>query len=250
MKKGILRAVCLIMMASIAASVFADENTVALESVILESFDGGEESKYVWKAVGSKFASSIDGETYPKANLIATWPVALFGANRQGADLKSLGIWGKFDRQGYNWIDIYPTPVEAEEEDTSPSEIPIPGRVQSFDMWVWGSNLDYYIEIYVRDYQGVVHSLYLGNTAFQGWKNLRVRMPSNIRQAKRVLPRHAPLTFVKFRLWTQPAESANDFRLYFDQFKVTTDTFESAYDGDELADPERVQELWAGESEE
>jgi hypothetical protein len=242
MKQGIFKIVCLIMMASIAVSVFADNNTVALESVVLESFDGN--SNYVWKAVGSKFASNVDGETYPKANLIPTWPAAVFGNNRQGKDLKSLGIWGKFDRQGYNWIDIYPTAGDGG-EDEGPVEIPIPGRAQSFDMWIWGSNLNYYLEVYVRDYQGVVHTLYLGNIAYEGWRNLRVQLPRSIPQAKRVLPRLAALSFVKFRLWTQPAEVANDFRVYLDQFRVTTDTFESIYDGDELADPERVQELWS-----
>jgi hypothetical protein len=59
-----------------------------------------------------------------------------------------------------------------------------------------------------------------------------------------VLPRLAALTFVKFRVWTQPAEPVDNFYIYFDEFKVTTDVFESIYDGDELSNPERVQELW------
>jgi hypothetical protein len=124
-------------------------------------------------------------------------------------------------------------------------EIPLPGRVSYLDMWVWGSNLDYYIEAYIRDFQGVVHNIRMGNIGYTGWKNLRGRIPNNIAQAKRVLPRRAGLTFVKFRIWTQPTEPVNDFYIYIDQFKILTDMFESLYDGDELADPERVQELWA-----
>jgi hypothetical protein len=40
-------------------------------------------------------------------------------------------------------------------------------------------------------------------------------------------------------------ERVDNFYVYLDQFKVLTDTFESFYDGDELADPDRVQELWS-----
>jgi hypothetical protein len=112
-------------------------------------------------------------------------------------------------------------------------------------MWVWGSNLRYYIEAYFRDYQGVVYSLRLGDLGYQGWRNLRVRIPTNIPQSKRVLPRHAGLTFVKFRIWTTPSERVDNFYVYFNQMKILTDTFESLFDGDELADPERIQEFWA-----
>ena len=40
-------------------------------------------------------------------------------------------------------------------------------------------------------------------------------------------------------------ERVDNFYVYFKQMKVLTDTFESLYDGDELGDPERVQQLWA-----
>ncbi|MDR0453091.1 MAG: flagellar filament outer layer protein FlaA [Treponema sp.] len=54
------------------------------------------------------------------------------------------------------------------------------------------------------------------------------------------------MTFVKFRIWTGPMEQVNNFYIYFDQLKVLTDTFETRYDGEELADPKKVQELWSG----
>jgi hypothetical protein len=176
---------------------------------------------------------------------VAAWPIAVFGYNREGRDIKSLGIHGRFDRRGYNWIDGYPT-LAADGEDAGPAEIPIPGRIQYLDMWVWGANLNFYIEAFVRDYQGVVHTIRLGNIGYTGWRNLRANIPANIRQSKRILPSYAGLTFVKFRVWTQPTEKVGDFYIYFKQFKVLTDTFESLFDGDELANPDRVQELWAG----
>jgi len=121
----------------------------------------------------------------------------------------------------------------------------MPGRVSTLDMWVWGSNLNFYLEAYVRDYQGVVHSLNMGDLAFQGWRNLKVRIPNNISQSKRILPRYAGMHFVKFRIWTTPVERVDNFYVYFNQMKVLTDIFESFFDGDELADPDRVHELWA-----
>jgi hypothetical protein len=222
----------------------------------METFDGNTNHEWVvegknytfdfeWRVDASKFATKSDEASYPRSTYVPAWPQALFGMNRDGKELKSLGVWGRFDRKGYNWIDVYPVQAGAG-DDAEPFEFPFPGRVSYLDMWVWGSNLDFYIEAYVRDFQGVVHSIYMGNIGYSGWKNLRARIPNNILQSKRVLPRRAGLTFVKFRIWTQPTEPVHDFYIYFDQFKILTDMFETLYDGDELADPERVQELWAG----
>jgi len=60
------------------------------------------------------------------------------------------------------------------------------------------------------------------------------------------MPNHAGLRFVKFRIWTQPTERVGDFYLYFKQLKTLTDTFESMYDGDQLADPDIIPDLWSG----
>ena len=260
MRQGGFRAVRLIvllfvMLSMVVFSGFGDDNTASVESIILEAFDGETSHQwsfggrthtyeFEWRADGSKFASTVDDQSFPQLNYIPAWPQAVFGINREGKDLKSLGIWGRFDRRGYNWIDVYPVAAKLDGGEYEPFEIPIPGRIQSLDMWVWGSNLSYYLEVYFRDYQGVIHSLYLGDLHYQGWRNLRVRIPSSIRQSKRVLPSLASLSFVKFRIWTMPMERVDNFYIYFDQLKILTDTFESLFDGDNLADPEQVQELW------
>ena len=263
MKHGSFRALrpvvfLLILLCLSALQVFGDEITVDYISIILENFTG--ETAHHWTYAGrnfdhdfdwavdaSKFASRINDENYPKLTNVDAWPMALYGTNKNNLELRSLGIWGKFDRRGYNWIDVYPiVPGSAQDgEEPEPFEIPIPGRIQYLDMWVWGSNLNYYMEAYFRDHQGVVYGLNMGNLGFQGWKNLRVRIPTSIPQSKRVLPRYAGLTFVKFRIWTTPMERVDNFYVYFNQMKVLTDTFESLFDGDDLADPYNVQELWA-----
>jgi hypothetical protein len=253
MKQGCFRVVCLLFLV-FAVPGFSDELTVTSEAFIIETFDGGSSHEwniagktishdYSWQAAASKFAT----EGYPKLNPVSAWPQALFGLNRQGADYKALGILGNFMRDGYNWIDIYPMAANADGEE-GPFEIPLPGRVQYLDMWIWGSNHNYYIDAYVRDYQGIIHVIRLGDIAYKGWKNLRAPIPTGIRQAKRILPNYAGLRFVKFRIWTRPNESMGDFYIYLDHFKILSDTFESFYDGDDLADPDRVQELWSSAS--
>ncbi len=243
MKQGGFKIACWALLACTALiSVHAQDKTLDLQSDIVESFDG--DSGYTWHVVASKFATKTDDESFPKVSLIETWPNALHGKNRDNKDLKALGVYGRFDRQGYNWIDIYPKNEGASEEDL-PAEIPLKGRPRMLDMWVWGANFDFYLELYVRDYRGVIHMIPFGSTYHIGWKNLRVNIPTNIPQEARTVPHRQGLRLVKFRLWTRPQERVNDFQIYFDQIKILTDNFEYLFDGDELSDPERIQELWA-----
>jgi hypothetical protein len=232
-------------MACIAVlSAFGDDHTVVLETRILETFDNNEESPYDWRLDASKFATKTDEESWPKVTYVPAWPVAIFGTNPEN-EVKSLGIWGKFDRRGFNWIDVYP--VEAGADEGAPATvIPIPGRIQYLDMWVWGSNLRYTLEAYFRDFRGVIHVINLGSINHNGWKNLRAAVPSSVPQSKMVLPKLAALEFVKFRIWTDPSEQVDNFYVYFDHFKILTDIFETPYDGDVLERGDRVQEFWNG----
>ena len=246
MKQFSFKIICLVILACIAVfSGFGDDVTNSYETKILETFNGTGDSPYTWKTQASRFITSMDGVTYPVLAYIDAWPTAAFGYNRSpdSPQLRSLGLHGKFDRQSYNWIDLYP--VLTDDPEGKPYEIPLPGRIQNFDMWVWGSNLRFYIELYIRDYQGVVHCLKLGDISYTGWQNLKVNVPTNIRQSRRILPSFAGLHFVKFRIWTQPTERVDNFYIYFKQLKVLTDVFESFFDGNDLADPQNVDRLWA-----
>jgi hypothetical protein len=241
MKYSGFKVVCLLLLACITIfSAFGDEVTQNLESRVVESFD--DDSEYEWKLAASKFATASDEETFPKAASVAAWPQAVFGSNPddKGGALKSFGINGRFDRRGFNWVDVYPS---IRGEDT-PAELPLPGRVKEMDVWVWSPNLDYYVEAYIRDYLGIVHVINMGMLDFVGWKNLKVAMPASIPQGKRQLPKLESLKLVKFRIWTQPTERVDNFYFYFDHLKVLTDTFESLYDGENLVSPEMMQEIW------
>ena len=264
MKHSIIKAVCLVVLACVAVlSIHSDERAVDLTSIVLESFngetahvwnDGRRERTYEfsWALAASRFATKTSDEDgnevqYPVLRYVERWPSALFRSNRDGVDIKSLGINGRFDRQGNNWIDIYP--VQGEGEDAEPFEIPVPGRLRYIDLWVWGSNLNYWMEAYFRDLHGAVHRIQLGSLAYPGWRNLRAHIPNHIHQSKRILPYFAQLKFIKFRIWTSPIENVSNFYIYLNQFKIVTDTFETYFDGDELADPDIISEIWANEDD-
>jgi len=258
MKYGSIKNVCFVILAClIVMPASGDERTRAMNTIVLESFNGDTTHKwddgrhqrtyeFSWALSASKFATkNTDDEgnevSYPLSTYVRAWPGAMFGYNRD--DLKSLGIRARFDRQGYNWIDVYP--VSGDGQDAQPFEIPLPGRVRFFNVWVWSANIDCYIEAIVRDYQGIVHTLSFGSIAHTGWRKLMATVPNSIHQTKRREPSHAGLRFVKFRVWTQPTEKVGDFYIYFKQFDTVTDTFESMFDGDQLADPDLIPGLWA-----
>jgi len=269
MKQNIARALSLsLVLLSLlgVGGLFADENTVNLESVVIQNFD--DSAKEPWFLIASKFATA----GFPKLNYVKSWPQALYGSNVDNKDLRVLGVAMLFDRKEYNWVDLVPGTKTGEGADAqyAPTELPLPGRVKMLDMWVWSGNYDYYMEAFVRDYKGIVHIIPLGDLAFVGWKNIRINIPENIPQSKKYLPKREGLSFVKLRIWTRPTENVaimikgNDpdpkdpdyqtkidarnldksVKFYFDNIKVLTDTFETLYDGDSLTRPDILKDAW------
>jgi len=266
MKQRSLKFICLIVWACITVlSVHGQYRAENLNNWVLEPFNGSGDSIYKWKTEASRFITKTDQTAYPLVTYVDAYPSQAFRAGKAEGSPKSFGINARFDRRGYNWIDIYP--VLADDPDEKPIGVPIPGRMKRMDMWVWGSNMRYYMEVYFRDYNGVVHILNFGSTYFLGWKNMSVNIPTNLnqtvwteseplRRAKELgknisdkpqikdEPTYPSLHFVKFRLWTQPVERVDNFYIYFKQLKILTDINEALFDGSDLADPENVQKLW------
>lgn len=240
MRRGVLVSVCLavLLVFLTPALVVADEQTVNLESRTLETFDP-ETRTTDWIVRGSKFVT----EGFPKKTYVNTWPEALFGANREEKDLQVLGTHFKFDRKGYNYIEFIPA-REDQDGNMVTNPIPIPGRVKELDLWAWGSDFDYYMEVHLEDYRGVVHTLKMGNLDYTGWKNLRVNIPTHIPQSQQYAPYLEGLKLVKVVVWTKPVEKVHNCYMYIDHIKVLTDVFVSRFDGDGLAQPDRVDEIW------
>jgi hypothetical protein len=237
----------LVMLLLLGACVLAasDELTVNVVASVLQSFDpdeAGRELGRTWALIPSKFGYDSKGSSMWQTRLVDAWPEALYGKNKDKLKLQVLGITGKFTRKGYNYVEI--VPGSGEGKNFTPKPIPIPGRVESLDLWVWGANYAYTLEAHVRDFQGIDHVLPFGLLQFAGWKNLRCRVPGSIPQAWKYLPRLRNLELTKLVLWTEPGEKVDEFFLYLDQIKVTTDIFETTFDGEDLADADRLQQIW------
>lgn len=213
------------------------QQTRSLRSMVLEDFDDPEAR--TWQVTASKFAP----EGMPEATYVETWPDALYRQPPEDRTLRSLGVRGAFTRKGYNFVEL--TPGSGEGEDFQPEGIPIPGTVDTLDLWVWGSNRNYYMDVQLRDFRGVVHTLRLGDLSFRGWQNLRIEVPNYIPQESTYVLQEEGLRIAKLVVWTRPEERVDQFYMYVDEIKVVTDVFRERYDGEGLADPERVQELWS-----
>lgn len=214
------------------------QQTRALRSIVLDTFDDPEAQQ--WQVTASKFSP----EGLPETAYVRTWPEALYRTEPEDRTLRSLGVRAAFTRRGYNYVEL--TPVEEDENgELQPSGIQIPGTVDTIDVWVWGSNRDYYMDIQLRDFRGVVHTLRMGDLSFRGWGNLSIQVPGSIPQESLYTLQEQGLEIAKIVLWTRPQERVDEFYIYLDELKVVTDMFRERFDGEELADPDRIEELWS-----
>ncbi|MDC7234540.1 MAG: flagellar filament outer layer protein FlaA [Spirochaetales bacterium] len=258
MRRGCLLISGLLVFTLSTGFLFADEKTLKLEAVVVESFDGPGVSTFAdgsavnWQVQGSKFST----EGYPRMTYVPnTWPDDLFGPNPENAEeLQVLGINTKYDRMGYNQVEIVPGVGEGDDWVAKPLDLP--GRVRMVDLWVWGSNYNYSIEAHFIDYEGLSFRLDLiqsdnkrvpGSIKFVGWKNMYLDIPSYIRQSVVYKPEYRGLRLTKFVIHTHPSENVNDFYVYLDNLKIITDKHETFYDGFGLTSPDRIAEIWGSE---
>ena len=225
-----------------AAPAVADESTRNYISKVLESFD--RPGKITWVVRSSDVKPP---EKIPEFTFIKVWPDQVYGSNKENAELWSMAIHAGFNRRAYNYIEIIP--VDPSKKDAEgrpePKPIQIPGRVQMIDLWVWGANYNYWLDVHLQDYRGVAHVLHLGSLQYAGWRNLSVTIPGSIPQASPYIPRLRGLVITKLVLWTRPDAPVDGFYVFLDDLKVLTDLFETRFDGDELADPDYLNKLWS-----
>lgn len=244
LKKGGIKVLCLILLIAFffPITLSADESTKNIVSQVLETFDSDTQTAE-WVVQGSKFIT----EGYPKYKLIDGAPYALYGRKGEEESHQVLGILGKFDRQGYNYLEIIP--VEDGPDGKVPKKITMPGRVLEMDLWVWGGNWNFTLEAHVEDYRGIVHVLEMGDLRYTGWKNIRIAIPNYIPQSEVYIPTYKELKLLKFVVRTDPRENVSGFDVYLDHIKLLTDMFESRFDGDEFVRPENRAEIWPEEEE-
>ncbi|MBQ7158741.1 MAG: flagellar filament protein FlaA [Treponema sp.] len=227
MKKGVKVFIRFALLSAICLPAVAQPSSRAIETFIVDTFDNKGDTEWAWNVQASAFVDSDSG--YPKLDFFDGQPNSLRILNDDpNSQPKVLGLEIAYKRKGENWFEVYP------EKDGKAFEIPFKGTVTQIDFWVWGANYLYYIDLLVRDADGRVYTLPAGNLAFNGWRNLIVTVPSYLRQRSRLRTGPRTMTFVGFRVRTDPDEYVDKFDIFFDQLKYTTNTLSNVFDGYEL----------------
>ena len=237
MKQGVRLFVCVLALLILGSSpLLAQTRRPMINSVVLDDFN---DPSNLWMVRGSRFVNDdlLDWEW------VRAWPEALHRTEPEDVTLRSLGIRAGFNRIGYNYLEIIPAQRNDAGELVART-IPVPGTAQSIDMWVWGSNRDYYIDVQLRDHRGIVHTLNVGDIKYRGWENIFVDVPTWIPQQISYVPQRRGLELVKIVLWTRPTERVSEFYVYLDELRVVTNLAEDYWDGEKLGDPDAVEQLW------
>lgn len=185
-----------------------------------------------WSVRGSSFSE----ESYPLLKYVPGAPtkrdIDTSQENRQ-----FLAIQSKFKYRGYNYFEIIPT-VNNEEG------FSLPGNTLALSVWVWGSNYNYTLEAHVTDVEGKVFVIPMGSLNFLGWRNLSARIPFSYSKDK-YNPWGASIKLKRFVVRTHPKERVDNYMMYMDDIKVETIKDYTPYNGGELFNPRRINEIWA-----
>lgn len=225
MKKGFVVFLSVLVFTLCCAPIFSQPSSRSVETFIVDNFDT--EQEWSWTTRTSRYVA----EGFPKTGQFDAIPASLRILRQEGdPDPKVYGVEIAFNRKGDNWFEVYP------EKDGEAYEIPLIGTVTQMDFWVWGANYKYYLDVLLRDSDGRVHTLTAGSLGFKGWRNIVLNIPTWIRQNSRLATGPRNMTFLGFRIRTDPDEYVDDYMIYFDQIKYTTNSLETVYDGYELQD--------------
>lgn len=224
MKKVFKVLVSLVLLSAFSVPVFSQPSSKSVETFVIDNFDT--EQDWRWTVNASRFIA----EGYPKWGYFTGIPNSLKQFQKADVEPKVLGVQTAFNRKSDNWFEIIPM------QGDSVYEYPFIGHVDHIDFWVWGANYLYYLEVLVRDTNGRVHVLPAGNLAFNGWKNVIVRIPGWIPQNTRLRSGPHSMTFIGFRVRTDASEYVDDFTIYFDNLKYSSNSLSYIYDGYELHD--------------
>lgn len=232
MKKCIVVLASLALMFAFCIPVVAQPSAKSLEAVVIDNFDNADDMEWTWKVQASRFVTKEGDTQYPLVNYFNGIPNSLVPYHKDAAEAKVLGVKVKFDRKGENWFEIYPEYNKYKDKNGNPiHEIPFEGTVSQIDFWVWGAHYLYYLEVIVRDAAGVVHVLPAGNLNFNGWRNVIVYVPGNILQHSPMRSGLKNMTLMGFRVRADAKENVDDFTIYLDQIKYTTNSLDNVYDG-------------------
>ena len=236
MNRGLKVFVGLACLFVIGLPAFSQPSSRSIETFIMDNFDEANGQNYLyngntlswdWAVNSSRFVA----EGYPLTGYYEGIPNSLrMLLKGSGENHQVFGVKTAFKRKGDNWFEVYPT------ADDKPFEIPFVGIASQMDFWIWGAGYNYYLEVMVRDALGTVKVLPAGSLAFHGWKNIIVNIPGWIQQSSHLRSGPENMTFVGFRIRSDAEEYVDNFVIYFDQIKYTSNSLSLIYDGYELND--------------
>lgn len=240
MKKGVVILGGLILALGFCVPAVAQPSTKAVETIVIDNFDTPGEMDWTWGVQASRFVT----EGYPIIKTFEGIPNSLRPYHKDSdPTAQVLGVKTAFDRKGDNWFEVYP-----KDADGNIYEIPFVGTVTQIDFWAWGAGYNYRLELLVRDAYGRVHTLQAGYLNFDGWKNIILNVPTYIEQHSRYRSGRKVLTFVGFRVRSDSKEAVDDFVIYFDQLKYTTNPLTNIYDGYDLKEADFGESESSGSS--
>lgn len=232
MKKCIVVIASLALMFAFCVQAVAQPNAKAMETIVLENFDDPDNAEWEWKVQASRFVSKEGDVQYPIINYFTGISNSLVPYHKDPASAKVLGVKAKFDRKGENWFEVYPEYKDIQDKNGNPiREIPLVGTLSQLDFWVWGAHYQYYLEVLLRDAAGIVHVIPVGTMNFNGWRNFIVPISGNILQHSPMRSGPKYLALMGFRVRADAKENVDDFTIYFDQIKYTTNSLDNVYDG-------------------
>ena len=258
MKRGRLVLGLILLLSSYAAPTFADDVAQRLESIVVDTFDDPDQRVWIengaekkeartWVVTGSKFSTKEGDVQFPRLAFVegdGSFPEQLFGNNPAKLPLKSIGVYSKYDRKGYNYFELFPAQKNAKGELVA-TPMMLPGITKMIDLWVWGSNFRTTLEVHVRDFRGIPYVLDGGSLDFQGWRNIRLNVPSSIPQSEVYLPIFHGLLLTKIVVRTEPTERVDGFFTYFDQLKILSDVHQSPFDGKSMLNPDFINKYFS-----
>ena len=231
MKKGVVVFGSLILALAMCVPAVAQPSAKAVETIVIDNFDTPDDMEWTWNVQASRFVA--DG--YPILRTFEGIPNSLRPYHKDSdPTAQVMGVKVSYNRKGDNWFEVYPKLNNP--KDSKNDEIEFIGTVTQVDFWVWGANYNYNLELLIRDADGRVIILPAGTLMFQGWRNVVVNIPGYVRQHSRFRNGRPNLTFVGFRIRSNANEAVDNYVIYFDQLKYTTNTLSNIYDGYDLKD--------------
>ena len=221
----------------LTAQLASQSRSQNIQTFVLDSFENPGD----WHANFSLFAVkrfNQDKKVYEVDTTRSNWTnftAKPWGVTSESETNRCLAVKASFDRKGYNWIEVFPV-RQNEAGHRVHYPLPMRGRVSFIDVWVWGGNFDYRLELHLLDYIGHKHVLDAGWLNYIGWRNIRLPVPAYIPQGERYIPSLRVLRFEKFVLYAHPAERPDGFYVYFDRMQIQTDVHMERFDGDDLVE--------------